>query len=384
MITPPRQDRLSADAENVAEDSAVFVAYFQKNSAVPADSSSLYVIADSICVIHDRSHIKLVEVTGSASPDGALELNHNLASRRADGVRRFIIGRTPVDSSVVSVRAVAENWELLDELIAGDSSRFADSMRAIAAAHEPEQREHSLRYLSNGEQWRMLSEEVFPKLRLVAVKVVSEPKTAARHTPSSPRNSVYVSDAVDAEDSAAHADELPGNDAASSSSRRLYLKSNAPAWAMLWMNIAAELDVAPHWSVALPVYYSGFNYFTGHTKFRTFAVQPEARYWWHEDNTGWFIGAHFGLAYYNVAFGGDHRYQDHGKDTPALGGGVSGGFRFPLTADGRWSMEASVGAGVYRLDYDVFDNRHNGLIVDRRRRTFVGIDNVALSFCYRF
>ena len=66
------------------------------------------------------------------------------------------------------------------------------------------------------------------------------------------------------------------------------------------------------------------------------------------------------------------------------GGGVSGGFRFLLTADGRWSMEASLGAGVYRLDYDVFTNRHNGLIEDRRRRTFVGIDNVALSFCYRF
>lgn len=163
----------------------VFVTYYEKNRAVPADS---------IGVIHDRSRIKRVEVTGSASPDGALSLNHSLAARRADGVRRFIIDRTPVDSSVVSVKTVAKNWELLDELIAGDSSRLADSMRAIAATHEPESREHSLRYLSNGEQWLILSDEVFPKLRLVAVKVVSEPKPAA--VQPSPRRSVYVSDAA--------------------------------------------------------------------------------------------------------------------------------------------------------------------------------------------
>lgn len=370
------------------QDSALFVTYYQKNISVPSDSSALYMMADSIAAIRDNGVLRSVEIVGSASPDGSLQLNSRLAAKRADGVKRFIIARASVDTTFISVRTIAENWELLSTIISGDSSRFADSMRAIAATREPESREESLRNLSKGSQWRIFATEVFPKLRLVAVTVKSSP--APQPAPASQPetgSSVFISDGDDAEAAPRQAEGNYG-DAASADApcpaRHLYLKSNAPAWAMLWVNIAAELDVAPHWSVALPVYYSGFNYFTGHTKFRTFAVQPEARYWWRGDNMGWFIGAHFGLAYYNVAFGGDHRYQDHGKDTPALGGGVSGGFRFLLTADGRWSMEASLGAGVYRLDYDVFTNRHNGLIEDRRRRTFVGIDNVALSFCYRF
>ena len=79
---------------------------------------------------------------------------------------------------------------------------------------------------------------------------------------------------------------------------------------MLLANIAVEFDCAPHWSVQLPIYYSGFNYFTSRRKFRTFAIIPEARYWFRSDNQGWFAGAHLGMAYYNIALGGTTRYQD--------------------------------------------------------------------------
>jgi len=90
------------------------------------------------------------------------------------------------------------------------------------------------------------------------------------------------------------------------------------------------------------------------------------------------------MIYYNVALDGDKRYQDHKGRTPALGGGVSAGYRFALPRNPRWKFEASVGAGIYRLDYDVFDNVHNGLQTDRRRRTFYGVDNLAFSVCYTF
>lgn len=166
--------------------------------------------------------------------------------------------------------------------------------------------------------------------------------------------------------------------------RRLYVKTNMPAWAMLWTNLAVEVDLSPHMSFNFPVYYSGFNYFTGHTKFRTLAFQPELRFWPKADNTGFFAGAHFGLGWYNVAFGGDHRYQDHDRNTPAMGGGISLGYRFLFCANKRWTMEASIGAGIYRLDYDVFQNHCDGLIIDRRKRTFYGIDQVNFSIGYQF
>ena len=67
-----------------------------------------------------------------------------------------------------------------------------------------------------------------------------------------------------------------------------------------------------------------------------------------------------------------------------MGGGISVGYRFCVSKNRKWWMEASVGAGIYRMDYDVFLNKPNGLLVDRRKRTFYGIDNAAFSICYQF
>ena len=72
---------------------------------------------------------------------------------------------------------------------------------------------------------------------------------------------------------------------------------------MLIGHIAVEMDLAKHWSFALPVYYSALNFFTSDMKFRTLCFQPEVRYWLDENNQGWFGGAHLGLAWFNYAKG---------------------------------------------------------------------------------
>lgn len=72
--------------------------------------------------------------------------------------------------------------------------------------------------------------------------------------------------------------------------KHLYLKTNAVGWAFVIANIAVELDVAPHWSVALPINYSFWNYFTSKRKLRTLSVYPECRYWFDAGNRGWFVG----------------------------------------------------------------------------------------------
>ena len=166
--------------------------------------------------------------------------------------------------------------------------------------------------------------------------------------------------------------------------RHIHLKTNAVGWGMLIANMAAEVDLAKHWSFTLPVYYSALNYFTSDVKFRTLCFQPEVRYWFCEDNQGWFAGAHFGLAWFNYAKGGEWRYQDRKGRTPLIGGGISGGYRMPITKNHKWWMEFALGAGAYKLHYDIFHNEHNGQRVDTRKRTFFGIDQVAVSFAYRF
>ena len=166
-------------------------------------------------------------------------------------------------------------------------------------------------------------------------------------------------------------------------SRNLYLKSNAIGWGMLIANAAAEVDLADHWSISLPVYYSALNYFTSRLKFRTLCFQPEVRYWLSSENQGWFGGAHLGVAWFNYAKGGDWRYQDHHRRTPMLGGGVSGGYRKSISSNKRWLLEFSLGCGAYKLHYDIFYNEPNGQLADTRKRTFFGIDHAAISIVYR-
>lgn len=168
---------------------------------------------------------------------------------------------------------------------------------------------------------------------------------------------------------------------------KLHLKTNAVDLGIGIANVAAEIDLTKHWSFTLPVYYSAWNYFKTTIKFGTFSVQPEFRYWLSENNSGLFTGAHFGLAYYNFAFDGDYRYQDHNGNTPSIGGGISVGYRLPISKNNRWWMEFSLGAGVYTRYYDKFHNTPNtkdGLMIESINKLYWGIDQAAVSFSYSF
>ena len=93
-----------------------------------------------------------------------------------------------------------------------------------------------------------------------------------------------------------------------------------------------------------------------------------------------------GFAYYNFAFDGDYRYQDHDGKTPTLGGGLTLGYRIPISKNKNWKLEFGVGAGVYPLTYDLFENLPNvkeGQLFETRNNTYIGIDNVQIGISYR-
>lgn len=163
----------------------------------------------------------------------------------------------------------------------------------------------------------------------------------------------------------------------------LYLKTNSIGWGFMMANLAGEIDMGKHWSFALPVYYSACDYFIKKFKFRTLTIQPEVRYWFNDSHSGWYTGVHGGISWFNFAFGGDYRFQDHNRCTPALGGGLNGGYRMPLGKNGRWWMEFSLGAGVYRVEYDKFLNRKNGEIMAYVKQVSFTVDQLAVSFAYR-
>ena len=170
--------------------------------------------------------------------------------------------------------------------------------------------------------------------------------------------------------------------------RQLHVKTNALGLGLAIANLAVEVDLAKHWSFTLPVYYSAWDYFKTTVKFRTLMVQPEFRYWFNPENEGWFLGAHFGYGYYNIALDGDYRYQDHNRETPSMGGGMAIGYRTHLSKNKRWKLEFAVGGGIYPSRYDKFYNTSNtkkGLMAASDiHKTYKGIDQAAISLSYTF
>ena len=166
--------------------------------------------------------------------------------------------------------------------------------------------------------------------------------------------------------------------------RLFRLKTNGLGWLLLISNITAEIDLNPNWSLSLEIDYSGIDYFTPTMKFRIFGVRPEVRYWFTPGRPGWWVGAHLGGACWNFAFGGEYRYQDELRRTPAIGGGISAGYRMPISKDRRWEMEFGLGIGVYGANHNRFVNEKNGKLVDAVKKVYFGPDFIGVSFAYAF
>lgn len=333
--------------------------------------------------------VSRVTVSGSASPEGPESLNIRLSHLRAKALKNHYSSFLDNLEVPVDYNYAGPNWEGLRQLVLDDETvpdRF-DIINIIDS--EAANRLQKLKRLSGGATYRWLLKNLYPKLRSSTLEVeYTLPCIPDLYEEGKifPDEVFSVVDFIE-EDTIVSTDiNLPADTIAPEDPyiRRLYFKTNAAAWAMAISNLAFEIDIIPHLSVTLPLYYSAWEYGSEHVKFRTCAFEPEVRGWLRPDNSGLFAGAHFGVAQYNMAIGGPYRFQDHNGHSPALGGGLSLGYRCFLGHSRHWMMEFTVGAGVYHLNYDVFDNSsvRYGRKLYQRHKAFTGIDNVGITFIY--
>lgn len=363
------------------------------------NSARLTQIINFLRDVENDSTITMLEVSfcGSASPEGSHQLNQNLAHKRLEALENLVRSEVDIPEEIITRDDEHISWETLREFVVNSD---IEQKQAIIDIIDQEARlidypgnrhiDHrvvQLQNLDDGKPWQQLNNLYFARMRNACVIFITykqEPKPAEKPAPVEVVEEVIEVEEVVDTVVAAVPDTVVIDD---SWTRKLHLKTNTLGWALAISNIAAEIDLAEHWSFTLPVYFSALNYFTSTIKFRTFALQPELRYWLNEENEGWFGGAHFGMAYYNLALDGDIRYQDHDGKSPALGGGISIGYRKPITSDNRWHIEFTLGAGVYRLHYDKFYNTPNtsaGLMIETVKKTYWGLDNAAVTFTYSF
>ena len=160
--------------------------------------------------------------------------------------------------------------------------------------------------------------------------------------------------------------------------RYIALKTNIAYDAIAVPNLAFEIQCSKHISVELPVMFSGWDISSEHAV-RTFAIQPEGRWWLKKAGTGHFFGVHAHMALFNVKWD-ENRYQSINR--PLLGAGVSYGYKLPFSR--HWGAEFTLGAGYANMQYDTYYNIDNGAKIETKNRNYWGITRVSLSLSYQF
>ncbi len=113
-----------------------------------------------------------LEVAGYASPDGALELNTNLAEKRQKVTVDFVNKELKKLKTTVSVdsKFTAEDWAGFQKLM--ESSNIQDKqliLRVLSMYNDPEQREQEIKNLSVA--FKSIAEEILPQLRRSRLKL---------------------------------------------------------------------------------------------------------------------------------------------------------------------------------------------------------------------
>lgn len=370
---------------NIAEIDSTFV----------DNAESMQTLQDFLKEVGNDSLLSItgVDFKGTASPDGTYDFNVWLSKNRLRTFKEMVKSYVDIPDSLIHANVTDIPWDEFRAAVAASDISQREEILSIIDEESRlvpyfnkrriDQRLLKLKALDNGKAWEALKKPILFDLRYGNALFYYTYKSPLKYESSLPiqADDITIPETISAILSPLECLWTP----------RFYIKTNLIGWLALSLNIAAEIDMAPHWSFAIPVYFSGWDYFKSTVKFRNLTLQPELRYWpgWNceKGNEGFFVGAHFGMMYYNFAVDGQYRYQDRRGKRPALGGGLGLGYRWPISADRRWHMEVSAGAGVYSLDYDVFENTPNykeGQWVRRNKKTFVGLDQATISFSYNF
>lgn len=114
-----------------------------------------------------------IAVTGYASPEGPVELNNELAMKRAQAVRDYMMKSIPrIIYSDVRLIVGGENWAGLREAVSHSDMpgkeevlRIIDDVPAEIDYRFNTSRKKQLMGLDGGEAWRYMQQEFFPNLR---------------------------------------------------------------------------------------------------------------------------------------------------------------------------------------------------------------------------
>lgn len=169
------------------------------------------------------------------------------------------------------------------------------------------------------------------------------------------------------------------------------VKTNLLSDAFMNVNLGLEVGLAPKWTLDVSGDFNGWT-LSHNRRWKHWALQPEARYWFCDRFAGHFIGLHVHGGQYNIG-GVDGKINFLGTDARKLkdtryqgwfvGAGVAYGYAWIL---GRhWNLEAEIGIGYSYTQYDRFRCAGCGKKIETdKSHHYVGPTKAAVNLVYLF
>lgn len=164
------------------------------------------------------------------------------------------------------------------------------------------------------------------------------------------------------------------------SAQRVALKTDLLLWGTTTPNAGVETALGHRFTLSGTVAYNAWK-FSGNMRLNLYLVQPEARYWFCRRFEGHFIGVHAQYAHYNI--GGISfipALKDRVVQGDLYGGGINYGYHWAIGE--RWGLEAVIGAGYVRLEYEKFRCAECDERIGTFTQNFFGPTRAGISLIY--
>lgn len=111
-------------------------------------------------------NVTRIDITGYASPEGPVALNERLSRGRANALRDYLASEISFPGSIYHIEYGGENWGGLRYMVENSYVDYkSEILAAISDSYEATRRKYELKRIDNGNVYRYLLREYFPKLR---------------------------------------------------------------------------------------------------------------------------------------------------------------------------------------------------------------------------
>lgn len=175
------------------------------------------------------------------------------------------------------------------------------------------------------------------------------------------------------------------------SAQDIAVKSNLLSDALLNPNVGVEIGLAPRWTLDVTGQLNAWD-LSHDRRWKHWALQPEARYWFCDRFGGHFVGLHAHGGQFNIG-GFNGRLNLFGTDARKLadtryqgwfvGAGVAYGYAWVIGC--HWNLEGEIGLGYSYTRYDRFRCAGCGKKTETgRSHHYVGPTKAAINLVYLF